>query len=65
MKRVLWLLVVGAFGFSGVGCSNDSAPKKPETFAPLPSAAPGGTGSTQKIDPKKDNNKAQAMQPES
>lgn len=65
MKKVVCLaaLVVSMFAFAG--CSGDSAPSQPESFAPLPSAAPGGQGADTKTQKKNDNKAAAPMQSES
>jgi len=66
MKKALCLIALVGFIVSGVGCSGDSSPTKPESFAPLPSAAPGGQGAATKTQKKKNDSKAAApMQSES
>lgn len=52
-------------GIVNVGCTTDTTPTKPETFVPLPSAAPGAQGSTPKSGSKNSSKAAAATTPES
>ncbi len=55
MKKLLCLLALSSFSVLNIGCSGDSAPSQPETFAPLPGAAPGAAGGSAKPGKKVDS----------
>ena len=65
MKYLLCVIALAGFSSLNVGCSGDSAPSKPETFAPLPGAAAGAAGASGQSGKKMDTKASAPIEPAS